>query len=119
MVVTIVSLIFGWKSFEIFILFNPEGKTLGKSKEYPSFCWRLYQKWNHFICFFIGGGGIGFYFWKIRWPQISKDGNISVADFVLLLFFLMSLMGLTPYALTNLTKSIVEIIQKAVGKTMK
>jgi len=98
-VVTIICLIIGWKTPELF----------ATSRSFI-------QRWNQFVCFFVGGGGIGFYFWKVRWLQIVQGENATLFDFIFLIFFLMSLMGLTPYFLTNITKSIAELLKKAVEK---
>ena len=73
---------------------------------------KLYQTWNHTICFFVGVGVILYYFIKVRWVQISNGAPISLTDIILALFLLMSAMGLLPYFLTNITKGIASILNK-------
>lgn len=77
---------------------------------------KLYQSWNHAICFFVGVCAIFYYFIKVRWYQINNGATLSLSDIVLSLFFLMSCMGLMPYFLTNITKGIEAILRKILEK---
>lgn len=103
----IVSLFVGFAFYKILV--NPQGeeKSLG---------FIIYQGWNHTICFFVGVGGILYYFLKVRGEQIKGGSTLSLIDIFLVVLLLMSCMGLMPYFLTNITKGIEAILRKILEK---
>lgn len=100
----IVSLFIGFSFYKCLV--NP-------TDEKKPFRFKVYQGWNQAICFFIGVGGVLYYFIKVRFQQLLKNGaTLSLSDIVLILFFLSSGMELTPYLLTYITKVIPEVLKK-------
>jgi uncharacterized membrane protein (GlpM family) len=77
---------------------------------------KVSQGWSHAICFFVGAGGILYYFIRVRWGQIHNGAAVSFIDIILILFLLMSGMGLMPYFLINITKGIEAILSKIINK---
>ena len=57
-------------------------------------------------------GIILYYFINVRWGKILLESSASFNDFLLLLFLLISLTGLMPYLLTNITEGINAILKK-------
>lgn len=102
--------------FFVLVCYDPDKKEYREKFRGALLSWKLYQIWNHFICLLIGGGGTAYYFINFRIKYISDWNKLSIEDYVLGLIFLLSVMGLLPYLLTNLTQGISAVINKAVGK---
>lgn len=111
LVATAISIFVGIVFYRVLVIYSPVTGIDEKLRK-AALGWRIYQVWNHTICFFVGGVGVFLYFIKVRSKQISMNGNLSLSDFVLVLMFLVSVMGLLPYLLTNLTKGIAELLKK-------
>lgn len=83
------------------------------SDAYKGKSWQLkfIELWNGFVSFFIAGL-IGYYFILVRWPMLSIGADLTISDFGLLIFFMVSAFGHLPILSKNITDGIEAIIKR-------
>jgi len=113
-IAVLVSALFGWKSYEFLVLYDAQKDDFRETKKRP-ISYKIYQMWNQGVSFFVGCA-IVFYFLKVRWPQIEQGSDVGLSDFGLIIFLLMSVTGLMPYFLTNITKGVEAILNKVLSR---
>lgn len=71
--------------------------------------WWFFEWWRDCVSYFMAGV-MGYFFVVVRWPIITKSGNLSANDFILCLIFLMGVLGWLPYFIKNITEGIGKIL---------
>lgn len=108
--ILLLSLILALIQYGSSLHYDPK-KDEKKSIKNAPWQWKFIEVWNRFINMFLGGL-IGYYFILVRWKQILKGGNLTIADFVVFIIFSMCLLGWFPYLLKNITMGITAILKR-------
>lgn len=108
--ILLFSLLLALSFYRAFVLYDSHKKEEVSYKNAP-FSWKFNQVWSHFVPLVVSGVML-YYLVEVRWDKIVLESTPSFADFVLVFFFLISVTGLMPYLLRNITEGINAVLKR-------
>lgn len=110
----LMSIILGYWSYQGIILYDAKNDKKIEYKNAP-WQWKFFEVWNYVANFFLGSL-IGYYFILVRWPPLSKGGNLNIYDVIIFFIFSMCFLRWYPYLIKNFTEGINAIISRVLSK---